>query len=389
MIKNDPVTFLLILIFLYPMIKGFFFKFDSRHLKNDIDGIASSISFLISFCMGIYLVKKIFIQHDRGIYEKIYNYLPEKFLSILMDKPFLMYIVVIPIVILLIYEIVKFILILINNFTFYLILDSIEEKIKDKNNFSKRVYGALFELPRSVSYVIIVTFVLNFTSILNISENLDNHLKKSELYGYVCKNIVIPVTNSKIAKKLPIIIDDSFKIVTKEVGNIDLNDNGNSNIIIYYNGVTLKEGIRSNKEIDVFAMNLVNHENDIREKAKIIYEWIGQEITYDYDKASRVLNDDVSDKSGAVSAFNTRRGICFDFACLYAAMCKANGIKVRLITGDGFNGKVWVSHAWNQVYNPVENKWINVDTTFSIGGDYFDSLKFNIDHKNANIAGEW
>mgnify|MGYP001596433738 CR=1 FL=1 len=45
--------------------------------------------------------------------------------------------------------------------------------------------------------------------------------------------------------------------------------------------------------------------------------------------------------------------------------------------------------SWNQVYIEEENKWINVDPTFLIGGDYYDSKRFDIDHKAENIAGEW
>ena len=34
-------------------------------------------------------------------------------------------------------------------------------------------------------------------------------------------------------------------------------------------------------------------------------------------------------------------------------------------------------------------KWINVDTTFYISGDYFDSNLFDEDHIEEEIAGEW
>ncbi|NFF68539.1 transglutaminase-like domain-containing protein, partial [Clostridium sporogenes] len=73
----------------------------------------------------------------------------------------------------------------------------------------------------------------------------------------------------------------------------------------------------------------------------------------------------------------------------FIAMCRANDIKVRLITGEGFNGVSWVSHAWNQVYIPEEGRWINVDTTFYKGGNYFDTKRFDIDHRKSQIAGEW
>ena len=40
-------------------------------------------------------------------------------------------------------------------------------------------------------------------------------------------------------------------------------------------------------------------------------------------------------------------------------------------------------------YLTDEEKWINVDTTFYISGDYFDSNLFYEDHIEEEIAGEW
>lgn len=389
MLKEDPVTLLLIIIFLYPLLKRFLFKFSSQHLKNSIEGVSCNIAFLISLLLGIHLVKSILLKHEGGIYAQIYDLLPQKLLDVFGDMPYLIYVVVLPIITLILYEMIKFIFGIFNNITFYPILDGIEDKLKEKSNFSKRIIGALFEFPRAVCYLIIVTFVLNFASILNISENLDDNLAKSNIYSRICRQIVIPVSNSSIAKKLPTIINDSFKIVTKEVNPSELEQGENRNVIIYYNGVTLEEGIQSNDDIDLFSRALVENEKTTREKAKKIYEWVSSEIKYDDDKAKKILNNDLTTKSGAVNTFNSKKGICFDFSCLFIAMCRANDIKVRIITGQGFNGEKWVNHAWNQVYISEKEQWINVDTTFAIGGNYFDSKMFLIDHKDAKIAGEW
>lgn len=393
MIKKDPVTFLLIIMFLYPIIKGFLIKFSSKHLKNSMEGACCSVSFLISIFLGIYFIKKIFFQQDKVIYEQIYSSIPQKFLDFLSYKPIMVYIVVMPIVIFLIYVVIKLILNAISYVAIYPIIDSIEENIKSSSSLLKRIIGSLFAVPKAIIYVIIVTFILNFSSILNISENLDKHLLKSQLYGYIRKQIVIPVTNSKFAKNLPGIIDDSLKIVTKEVKSIDLNETINNtlnnNVIIYYNGVTLEEGVKSDEALNVFARKLVEKQNTTEEKGKEIYNWISKNITYDYEKQKKIFEDDFSEKSGAINTFNTRKGICFDFSCLYASMCIANGIKVRMITGEGFNTQEWVNHAWNQIYIPEKEKWINVDSTFSIAGDYFNGENFYTDHKNESIAGEW
>jgi transglutaminase/protease-like cytokinesis protein 3 len=210
------------------------------------------------------------------------------------------------------------------------------------------------------------------------------------MYRYLCKEAIIPITNSKVAKQLPSIIGNSFKVVIHQNKPGDTSTGiANGSTIIYYNGVTLEEGVKSNQEIDSFARKLTLNDSSAMSKAKILYNYVGKNISYDEDKARKVMANDFEVESGAIPTFNSKKGICFDYACLYAAMCRANGMKVRIITGEGFNGVSWVSHAWNQVYIPESSKWINVDTTFARGGNYFNSKRFEFDHKNTQIAGEW
>ena len=94
-------------------------------------------------------------------------------------------------------------------------------------------------------------------------------------------------------------------------------------------------------------------------------------------------------ESGAIITFNKKRGICFDFSCLFTAMAKDIGLKSRIIVGKAFNGNEYISHAWNQVYLEDENRWINIDSTFYNAGEYFDSCNFNEDHILEKIAGEY
>lgn len=162
-----------------------------------------------------------------------------------------------------------------------------------------------------------------------------------------------------------------------------------ANNIIYYNGVTLEEGIQSNEEIDNKAKEIIKFCDDDRSKAKRIYTWIGTNIQYDSEKASKALNEEELDGSGSITVWHSGKGICFDYACLYVSMARAAGLKVRLVTGEAFDGNSYGSHAWNQVYLSDERRWINVDTTFYISGDYFDSNLFEEDHIEEEIAGEW
>lgn len=384
MTKN-PVDVALILIVLYPLIKGFLLKFSSKNLKSDIEEVSSYISFIAGAILGIDLTKKIFVIHQEGIYVEIYNYIPEKIITTLEGKPIFIYVLVMPIIIFLVYKIIGLIIELINNITFYPLLDGIEDLIKEKSGFIKRIIGLLFQLPKAIWYILLVTLVLNVSAIIGISDSFNEKLDKSIVYTSICENIINPITNSKFAQKLPNIINNSFKIVVKNDEPESLSNSGRT--IVYYNGITLSEAIKSNEEINQFARELTKDKKSSAQKAKVIYNWVGQNVEYDYDKVEKILKNDFSVKSGAINTFYSRKGICFDYSCLFAAMCRANNIETRIITGEGFNGSNWVNHAWNQVYISEEERWINVDTTFYKGGNYFNSSIFKLDHRNAKIAG--
>lgn len=393
--KTNPITIMLFLIFFYPLIKGFLFKFSSRDFKGDIDSINRNISFLVAIFLGVYSGKKIFIEHQYGVYMNIYKFIPDKFTNYINNNIIIVYSVLIPIIIFLIYKIIKLLLNLINYTISYPILDTVDKFLKTRGNFFNRIAGTMFQIPKAICYVIFIVFIINITSIFNISEKLNRYAETSRPYNYICREIVIPVMNSTVAKKLPNIIDNSFKVVIKNPDSTDSEESttqnfvNKGNTIAYYNGVTLDQGVKSNDEIDQFSRQITKNYSGTREKAKIIYDWVGSNISYDHEKANSVLNNNFNVSSGAIPAFNTRKGICFDYSCLYVAMARANNIKVRLVIGEGFNGVSWVSHAWNQVYIPEENKWINIDTTFYNGGNYFDNRRFNLDHRSSQIIGEW
>ncbi len=383
-INQNSIDIILILIFLYPIIKGFLFKFSSKNLKNDIEDVGSYIAFIIGSILGVYVTKKIFIRHEEDIYNKIYNGIPKTIIQLIESKPIFIYVVCMPIIIFIIYKLVELFIDIINNLTFYPLLDGIENFVKEKSNVTKRFLGVIFQLPKSICYILLFTFIFNIFALIGINENYDKKLENSKVYSLLSEEVVNPIANSNLAKELPNIINNSFKIVVENGSEGSVTSTGRT--IVYYNGITLNEGLKTNDEIDAFSKELVKDYDSTREKAKAIYNWIGENIEYDYDKVDKILNNDFNVKSGAINTFNTRKGICFDYSCLYSAMSKANGINVRIITGEGFNGSSWVNHAWNQVYIEEENTWINVDTTFYKGGNYFDSSVFKLDHRGAKIA---
>jgi hypothetical protein len=387
-VNINPISALLMIAFVYPVLRGFIRAFSSDNLKSDLYGVEGDISFMVSAIFGIYLLKRIFLQPDEGLFGFIYDLFPRQLVISISTNPYLLYLLVLPAIVYILFKTCRVILMLFNYLAFYPLIEVIEVLVKNRSKFFKRIIGALAEIPKSICYVLIITLVINLLSQLNFDEKINSHVESSKSFKYLSKEVIIPVTNSKLARQLPSILNNSFKMQVVESADV-INNASNTRTIIYYNGVTLEEGIKSNGDIDKFARELTANDLNDKAKAKSIYTWIGQNLTYDHDKAAMVLNNNFDIRSGAISAFEERKGICFDYACLYVAMCRAVGLNVRLITGDGFNGVSWVSHAWNQVYISEEAKWINVDATFYNGGNYFNSRRFDLDHRNDKIAGEW
>ena len=71
--------------------------------------------------------------------------------------------------------------------------------------------------------------------------------------------------------------------------------------------------------------------------------------------------------ASAVDVAGKRKGDCTEYAVLTAALCRAEGIPARVVSGyayfDYYNGKwnVFVPHAWTEVY--IGDKWIGLDAT--------------------------
>lgn len=392
--KYNVINIILILVFLYPILKGFLCKNSTDALNDTITSIFTSISLIISIIIGSQNIENVFKMHSEGRFNNIYKYFPKWMLDWFSDNTVVTRIIVTIGFIILIQCIIVAILWLISSFILTPILEAIDSKLKRKSDISRRIYGAIFQLPRSICGVLILSFLLTFGAMFNKNPNYTKTLEKSTIYTYISNNVIEPVINSEVVKNLPEVVNNSFKIIVED--NDISHDNKNvfneyldRKAIIYYNGVTLDEGVKSSAAINEKALKITEGENVTYKQAENIYNWIGKNLEYDDNKASKVIANNLNIESGAREAFNTRKGVCFDYACLFVAMCRANNIKVRMVIGEGFNGQDWVSHSWNQFYDESSDRWINVDTTFYNGGDYFDNNNFNNDHKDSKVVGEW
>ena len=86
-------------------------------------------------------------------------------------------------------------------------------------------------------------------------------------------------------------------------------------------------------------------------KLNAIYTFIVNNFKYDTAKAqnTKALVGYVPNLN---TILNTKKGICFDYASMLAAMLRSQGIPAKLVFGDVpvGKGKAPVYHAWNEVY---------------------------------------
>jgi len=93
------------------------------------------------------------------------------------------------------------------------------------------------------------------------------------------------------------------------------------------------------------------------DKVKAIYNYIVENIDYDFDKINKLDKLYIPDIE---AVFETGKGICYDYASLFASMLRSQGIPAKLVKGysdiiDGY-------HAWNEVY--IDGEWVIIDTTY-------------------------
>lgn len=148
---------------------------------------------------------------------------------------------------------------------------------------------------------------------------------------------------------------NKYKLINEENINLNIKDNYQ----IYLNSVQNVNWNNSMKSIQK-AQELIKGTKNDKEKVTKIYEYIISQINYDNEKAKNVQNPYIPSID---NTYSTKKGICYDYASLFAAMLRSVNIPTKLVTGTSDYVKEY--HAWNEVY--LNNKWIVIDTTVDSG----------------------
>lgn len=101
------------------------------------------------------------------------------------------------------------------------------------------------------------------------------------------------------------------------------------------------------------------HENDPRGTALAIGRYISERFAYDYD----IMDLPAGYIPDLIQVYENDKGICYDYAALYAAMCRAVGIPTKLIMGySSYIGPEY--HAWCLVR--IDGEWHKFDPVYSM-----------------------
>jgi len=133
---------------------------------------------------------------------------------------------------------------------------------------------------------------------------------------------------------------------------------------------------------EIFDPDLIALSNDITnikdgplEKARDIFDWIVDNI--EFEKNER--------RSGALSTYKRKKGVCGDISNLMVALLRVQGIPARRVygfalgeeepeRGNSFKIDELSNHAWDEYYVP-DVGWIACDPTYGISSSgYFNEL---------------
>lgn len=116
---------------------------------------------------------------------------------------------------------------------------------------------------------------------------------------------------------------------------------------------------------DVAAYIKANFSTD-EEKARSVFFWISQTISYDIANMNTINYYD-NEQQVVDEVMKSRKGVCMHYATLMSWICNRAGVKTFVVGGyTRQNGKVdALSHAWNVSF--VNGKWQIIDPTWGTG----------------------
>ncbi len=150
------------------------------------------------------------------------------------------------------------------------------------------------------------------------------------------------------------VVDKKYKYISTEVAQLNLDDEKKVFLASIQN-INWKDGMNTVKK----AVEITNGLETDKEKIEAVYEYVVSNIAYDYSKISTLPSTYAPDIDNIIAS---GKGICYDYASVFAAMLRSQGIPVKLVKG--YSKNVTGYHAWNEVYDSETGEWITLDATY-------------------------
>jgi hypothetical protein len=148
---------------------------------------------------------------------------------------------------------------------------------------------------------------------------------------------------------------NKYKVISTESVDLSLSDTNS----VYLGSVQNVKWTASDAAV-LKAKQLTQGKTTDEAKVQAIYNYIVSNVKYDYKLAANVTPDYIPNSSNTLT---TKKGICYDYASLFATMLRSEGIPTKLVMGN--TSYVSTYHAWNEVF--LNGKWVTVDTTVDAG----------------------
>ncbi|WP_151737196.1 transglutaminase domain-containing protein [Paenibacillus tengchongensis] len=240
-----------------------------------------------------------------------------------------------------------------------------ERRITPASRLSGAVIGFGIGLVRGL----VLVFILYLGVALNPDSGFSRYVESSPLYRQSAAAVFEPLGAEQVRGKLPVLT---------EAVSAEMND------ILRRKYEVIDHAI--SPDIEGAAADIAGAAGSDEEKARLLYDWVGSRIAYDYDKAENYVQNRVWKEQSPQDTFDTKLGVCIDYARLYAVMARSQGLQVRVVTGLGYDGQGGSgAHAWNEVYLSEKEKWIPLDATWAGSGDWFNNQDFAETHVKENV----
>jgi hypothetical protein len=223
-------------------------------------------------------------------------------------------------------------------------------------------------------------------------------LPRNIVSGYISQEVFygeISPTPYYVEKDLNENLVAYFKVPSNESGEIKVNgyatikqnkdvNFAQSGVITDISSEILKNNTAPGKfwesssiEIQQVARDLKGSETDVFKILNKTYQYVIDKIDY-----SDVKRFGINNRQGALETLRGGAAVCMEYADLFIALMRAQGIPARAAFGHAYSALDYASvedktinHQWAEIYIPSINSWIPVDTTWGengravIGGD--------------------